>query len=177
MNRLEKIVATVMISLIPLFFGGCGVPDYARKTTYFYSRSKQASGLPPKEISIETALESDEAGIDNLIKKTENYIGYVSFKKKYDQRIKQLRNYLDNEKYKEAENLAGEIGSELRQDDNTYAKRYYDKVKSFYIYEEGIEQVGYRWNRKTTYSSDRGYSVGPKHEATRRRFIFTGRVE
>ena len=177
MNRLEKIVATAIISLLPLIFGGCGVPDYATKTTYFYSRSKSASSLPATEAHPDTTAKSDGVGIDNLISKTENYIDYVNFKKNYEERIEQVRDYLHNKEYDKAEKLAGRIGSELRRDDNTYAKRYYDKVKDFCIYEEGFKQVGYRWNRKTTYSSDRGYSVEPKYRAARRKYIFTGKVE
>lgn len=127
-SKLEKICMSALLGA-SLILGGCGTPFH-----YHTSSSKQdvslESNIKASDIKIGYIL-PDEANIDDLIVGSEKYIQYLSFKKNYSHYGNKIISNLNNNNFKEANNLVRELAVRLESDSNSYAKQYLQKVKNF----------------------------------------------
>jgi len=144
--KFRNIIEGILVGTLALF-SGCITPHDAKVYKDFYPREYVTnSSLSSNPTMDKTINNRDDITIDDLIEESDKYIEYIDFKKKYSQRIVTLKDLLEKKDYKKFDALARELGSELENDSNYYAQKYFERVKDFSYTQIGKTGVKRYWD-------------------------------
>lgn len=130
MRPLELIVMGLISAFV--FLNGCATSQTSTSKEMKSSSSVvHEYSLSNSQVKVESLSVNEGENIDDLMKKTEDYIDYINFRKNYSGQEDEIIRNIKTEKFYEAEQSVRELATKLENDPSRYAKQYLEKLKNF----------------------------------------------
>jgi len=150
MKPLEKIIVWTLTTASVLSNGCSPLQTKTSQNELGQEPAIEQKVISTSDIKISKITPADSPTVDDLIKTSEDYIDYLTFRNTYSNYGNQIILSIKDNSLDKTQSLVKELAHKLEQDPSPYAKDYLEKVKNFnYLVYEVYEEEESKEKRKT----------------------------